>query len=305
MQINASFLTGITHSLNQLSVKEQSLTDELSSGLSVNSLSDNPVAAGENVTLSSLLQQDVSYQQASTTVTSVLQVQDSAVGSVISQLTQAISVATQGSNGTQNPAELSTLTSELSGIRAEVLSLANTSFQGSYIFAGSKGSTEPFTLAASSVANQPSSVTYQGDSNLSYLQAPDGSKVPITSDGSSFFLNNTAGATNILGNLNLLVSAFQNGNSKAIGSLTGTLQAAVTFLSTQRAGVDTSLSDITTEQKSIQSQSTQLTVQQTGLMGADPAQVATSLSTTETQQTGLEDAIAALEKQGSLFNLIT
>ena len=304
MQINASYLAGLTDSLNQLTTREQTLTNELSSGLAVNSLSDNPVAAGENVTLSALLQQDVSYQQASTGVSSVLQVKDSAVGSVISQLTQAITVATQGSNGTQNAAETETTTTELSGIRAEILSLANTTFQGSYLFAGSKGSTEPFTLSASSIGAQPASVSYQGDSHVSYLQAPDGSNIPITTDGSALFLNNAPGATNILGTLSQLISAFQNGDGATVTSLTGTLNGSVTFLSTQRANIDDALSNIKTEQNSVTSQSTQLTVEQTALMGSDTAQVATSLSTTENQQTGLEDAIAALEKQGSLFNLL-
>ena len=304
MQISASFLAGLTGSLTQLTTKEQSLTNELSSGLSVNALSDNPVAAGDNVSLSALLQQDVSYQQASTNVSSVLQVQDSAVASVISQLTQAITVATQGSNGTQNASDTEATTTELTGIRAEILSVANTTFQGSYLFAGSKGQTEPFTLSASSMPTQPATVTYQGDSHISYLQAPDGSEIPITTDGSKLFLNSAAGATNILGTLNQLISAFQTGDTTAATSLTSTLNGSVSFLSTQRANIDDSLSSIKTEQSSITSQSTQLTVQQTSLMGADTAQVATALSTTENQQTGLEDAIAALEKQGSLFNLL-
>lgn len=304
MQINASYLASLTGSLNQLTTREQSLTNELSSGLAVNALSDNPVAAGENVNLSALLQQDASYQQASTSVSSVLQVQDSAVGSVISQLTQAISVATQGGNGTQNSAELETSTSELTGIRAEILSLANTTFQGSYLFAGSKGATEPFTLTASSVSTAPALVTYEGDTDISYIHGPDGSKIPITTDGSALFLNNTPGATNVLGTLNQLISAFQTGDTSTVTSLIGTLNGSVTFLSTQRATIDDSLSNLKTEQNSVTGQSTQLTVQQTALMGADSAQIATSLSSTENQQTGLEDAIAALEKQGMLFSLL-
>lgn len=304
MQISSSYLAGLTSSLNQLTTREQSLTSELSSGRAVNALSDNPVASGENVTLSALIQQDVSYQQASTTVSSVLQVQDSAVGSVISQLTQAITVATQGSNGTQNASDTAATTTELSGIRAEILSLANTTFQGSYLFAGSKGTAAPFSLSASSVSTQPASVTYQGDSHVSYLQGPDGSEIPITTDGSKLFLNTAAGATNILGTLNQLISAFQNGDTAGAASLATVLNGSVSFLSSQRANIDDSLSNIKTEQANVTSQSTQLTAQQTALMGADTAQVATSLSATETQQTGLEDAIAALEKQGSLFNLL-
>ena len=136
MQITASYLSDLTSSLNEISSSDQQLTNELSSGVRVNSLSDDPVAAGENVALSSSIRQDDSYHQATITATSKLQVTDSALGSVVSQLTQAIATATAGDNGTNNAADLASVATKLAGIRDEILSLANTSYSGSYLFRG-------------------------------------------------------------------------------------------------------------------------------------------------------------------------
>jgi len=298
MQISASYLTGLTNSLNEITLNQQSLTNELSSGIRVNALSDDPSAAGENVSLSAQLAQEVNYQQASNSVTSLLQVKDSALGSVISQLTQAISVATQGVGGTENTGDTSTIITQLSGIRDEVLSLANTTYQGNYLFSGSLGNTQPYLLDSST---NPATATYVGDSITSSLGSPDGSSVRIGTPGNAIF---SASGTNVLGTLNQLISDFTNGDTEAATSATASLTGLVAYVSQQRSGVDNSISRIAAEQGNLQSQSTQLTVQQTALMQANTAQVATSLSASETQLSALEDAIAALEKQGSLFNVI-
>jgi flagellar hook-associated protein 3 FlgL len=299
VQISASYLSSLTTTLNEITTNEQSLTNELSSGSRVNAISDDPVAVGQNVGLSNQLSQDVNYKKASDTAGSLLQVTDSALGSVVSQLTQAISLSTQGISGTENGGDISSVMTQLASLRDEVVSLANTTFQGTYIFSGTKGTTEPFSVNPST---DPETVTYQGDSTGTFLSGPDGSKVQITFPGNQIFQNSS---TNVLGTLNQLISDFKNGNTTGAQQLTNSLTTTISFIGQQRTGVDDSTSQLTDEQNQFLEQSTQLTVQQTALMQADIAQVATALSSSETQQTGLEDAIAALEKQGTLFQLIT
>ena len=63
------------------------------------------------------------------------------LGSVVSQLTQAISLATSANNGTMNASDVKSIGNQISGILNEVQSLANTSYQGQYIFAGGQTST--------------------------------------------------------------------------------------------------------------------------------------------------------------------
>ena len=136
MRVDPSYITNLVGSLDQTQANEQQLSAELSSGVSITSLSQNPVGAGENVLLLNQIQQDDSFTQSSNLVTGQLQVADSALGSVVSELTQAISLATSANNGTMNASDVQSIGNQISGILDEVQSLANTSYQGQYIFAG-------------------------------------------------------------------------------------------------------------------------------------------------------------------------
>ena len=100
MRVDPNYVTNLVTSLDQSQASEQQLTAELSSGVSITSLSQNPVASGENVLLLNQIQQDDSFTQSSSLVTGQLQVADSTLGSVVTQLTQAISLATSANNGT-------------------------------------------------------------------------------------------------------------------------------------------------------------------------------------------------------------
>jgi len=73
-------------------------------------------------------------------------VADSALGSVVTQLTSAISLATSANNGTMNSSNVKSVSTQISGILDEVESLANTSYQGQYIFAGGQTSRLPSPL---------------------------------------------------------------------------------------------------------------------------------------------------------------
>jgi flagellar hook-associated protein 3 FlgL len=184
MRVDPSYVSNLVGSLDQSQANEQQLTAELSSGVAVNSLSQNPVASGENVLLLNQIQQDDTFTQSSSLVTGQLQVADSTLGSVVSQLTQAISLATGANNGTMNATEVQAVGNQISGILDEIQSLANTSYQGQYIFAGGQTSTAPFTT---STATSPAVTTYNGDQDVNYLQTPNGQKIQLNVPGSQIF----------------------------------------------------------------------------------------------------------------------
>ncbi len=145
------------------------MSAELSSGTRFNSLSQDPVSAGENVLLLNQIQQDDSFTQSANQVTGQLQVADSALGSVVAQLTQAVSLATSANNGTMNSSNVKSIASQISGILGEVTTLANTSYQGQYIFAGGQTSTAPFSTSTST---SPAVTTYRGDRTSTTSKCP-------------------------------------------------------------------------------------------------------------------------------------
>jgi flagellar hook-associated protein 3 FlgL len=119
MRVDPSYITNLVGALNQTQSTAQQLTSELSSGVRVTSLSQDPLAAGENVLLLNQMQQDDSFTQSSTLVTGQLQVADSALGQVVNQLTQAISLATAANNGTMNATNRATIAGQLAGFAAK------------------------------------------------------------------------------------------------------------------------------------------------------------------------------------------
>jgi flagellar hook-associated protein 3 FlgL len=65
MRVDPNYNSVLAASLNSVQDTEEQLTSELSSGVSVSSLSDNPAAVGENVILLNTIQQDDTFTQSS------------------------------------------------------------------------------------------------------------------------------------------------------------------------------------------------------------------------------------------------
>jgi flagellar hook-associated protein 3 FlgL len=291
MRVDPFYISNLVGSLDQAQATEQQLSSELSSGVRVTSLSQDPVASGENVLLLNQIQQDDSFTQSANLVTGQLQVADSALGSVVSQLTQAISLATSANNGTMNSSNVKSIANQISGILNEVTSLANTSYQGQYIFAGGQTSTAPFST---STATSPAVTTYNGDSNVNYLQTPNGQKIQLNVPGSQIFTG--SGTNSVFGALNALVADYSSGTvdtNQAVNDTTA-LSTALNYVSQQRVTIDNSMTQVTAASDAVSNVQTQLTTAQTNLMQADIPSISTQLSLAETQQTALEDVIAQL-----------
>jgi flagellar hook-associated protein 3 FlgL len=300
MRVDPSYVTSLVGSLDAVQANQQQLTQELSSGVSITSLSQNPVGSGENVLLLNQIQQDDSFTENSNLVTGQLQVADSALGSVVTELTSAVSLATSANNGTMNAANVKSIGNQIAGILSEVQSLANSNYQGQYIFAGGKTATAPFST---STATTPAVTSYNGDEDVNHLELPNGQSIQLNVPGDQIFLG--SGTNSVFGALNALVSDYSSGTvdtSQAVSD-TEALSSALNFVSQQRVTIDNSITQLTSATNAATSEKTQLTAAQTNLMQADIPTVATQLSLAETQQTALEAVIAQMDSaSNSLFS---
>lgn len=299
MRVDPNYITNLATAVDQSSSEEATLTSELSSGLRVSSLQDDPVAVAESTLLGGSIAADDTFVQNASGEISRLQVADSTLGEVVTQVTTALSVAVSGNNGAAlNGSNITSIAQELSGIRDQVLSLANTSYQGQYLFGGSVGSTPPFTL---NHGTNPATATYNGDSNLQYVETPTGQKIQVNLPGSAVF--GTAGG-GVLGALNQLISDFSGGAASAtVTADTSALTSALGQLSSQRSTLDNSLSRLQSTSSYAQTDEGQLKVAQGNLVSANPADVATHLSQAETQHQALLSVITALSGT-DLFSLL-
>lgn len=294
MRVDPLYQLGLTGSLSDLKATEDSLTSQLSTGLAVQSASDDPLEASESVKLGSAIARDDAYVSAAAGVESKLQVADSALGSVVTQVTSAISLAVQGLNGTMNASDLSALGQQMAGLRDEVVSLANTSYAGGYLFSGTSAA-EPYT---NDTTQTPAVATYNGDANQQVTVTPTGQQLVTGMAGSAIF---SATGADVLGSLNALVADFSSGtvSASATDDL-NELRAGLTNVSTQRSVLDASLNTLQSTSTYATTEETDLKASQSALVSADTAQVATELSTNETQQQALL-AVMSSEGKYTLF----
>jgi len=298
MRVDPNYVRGLVVSLNNSTLAEQKLTGELSSGLAVSSLSDNPVAAGQASLLTAAISQDDSFVQAATSMQSLMQVTDSALGSVVTQLTSALSIAVEGNSGTENSSNLMSLSQQMGSIRDQVVALANSSYQGTYIFSGSDGSVQPFTVDTSTV---PATTTYNGDSNAGAVTTENGQQIQTGLAGSAVF---AAPGADVMSALNNLVADFSSGTPSPTSSADiGVLQVALSNVTQQRSILDSSLVRLQSTSSYAQTDAVNDTAAVGTLVAADPATIATQLSSVETQNQALMSVIATVEKQ-SLFDMI-
>jgi len=298
MRVDPHYVSGLVVSLNSSTLSEQQLTSELSSGLRVSSLSDDPVAAGQSSLLNSSISQDDTFVQTASTTQSLMQVADSTLSSVVTQLTSALSLSVSGNSGTASASDLTSLSQQLSSVRDQVVSLANTSYQGVYIFAGSKGSVRPFTVDTST---SPATTTYSGDSQASNVTTENGQLLQTTLAGSAVFM---APGADVMTALNNLVADFASGTVSSTSSTDiGILQTALGNVSQQQTVLGSSLDRLESASTYAQIDATNRTAEVSSLVSANPATVATQLSSAETQNQALMSVIATVEKQ-SLFSYL-
>lgn len=297
MRMDPNYNAHLVQAIGLSSANEQRLTTELGTGLRVSSISVDPAAAESNVHLSSAISRIDAFVQSSASQQSRLQVTDSTLGDVVTQVTSALSLAVQGGNGTLPQTALNALAAQVTEIRDNVVATANTSYLGQYIFSGSQGNTKPYTLDTTTT---PATATYHGDTATQTIQTPNGQSVQVNVPGSNVF---SAGGTDLLATLNQLVSDLTSGSTANVQADAAALTTALGNVTTQRAGLDSSLSRLTATTTYASTQEAGLKAQQSTLLSADPAAVATDLKSSEVQYQALLAVDAALNKT-NLFDFL-
>jgi flagellar hook-associated protein 3 FlgL len=142
---------------------------QVATGLRVNSPSDDPSASA---TMIASLAESANVDQYTTNVNTLqpqMQTADSAISSMVSSLSSAITLGTSGANGTNSTSNRQAIASQVEGLLSSIISEANTSYQGVYVFAGSETSSPPFVAA---------STTY--DSSAGSASNPLSASTPLT-----------------------------------------------------------------------------------------------------------------------------
>ncbi len=284
----------ILNGLQANTQQEDQALQQISSGQKLNSLADNPAAAASLVTLRSDSSSDTQYLQNISSLTGSLNVADSALSSVVEALTTAQSLGVEGASGTVNSTNQQALAQQIQGIQQEILGLANTSYNGEYLFSGTATTTQPYVADAAST----SGVIYNGNNNSNSVEISQGEAMPTSLPGSQIFSNAT---TNVFQSLQDLYNALNTGGD--VASATTEVQTALNYVSTQQTFYGSSVDRLNTAQTFLTQEQTQLTETESNMLDADMATAITNLTQTEITQQALLAAGGKIS-QSNLFSYL-
>ena len=214
-------------------------TQQLATGRRVNQISDDASAASSDVVSLAHSASVDQYISNGNAVLSQLQMADSAISSVVTALTSAVSLGTQGASGTMSATDRDTDATQVAGLLASVVGQANISFQGSYLFGGTQRGSAPFVQASTSFSSQNGS-TSTPLSSATALTAGSVTRISDASTGQTFTFKAAAGDT--IGTLQSAIQSAVVSGTLSAGT-NGSIDTNGKFQITSTAGIAVSSSD--------------------------------------------------------------
>ena len=215
-------ITAAANGYNQLA----NLQQQASSGKRVQSPSDDPLAW---VTVAGLQAQNgwmntylSNIQDAQTTLnTSVSLLQQ--VSNIFSQ---AQSIATQGTQPGNSATSNAALADEMDGLINQLVDVANTQQNGTYLYGGTSGNTAPFVVTSTDSQGNPLAVAYRGSEDSAEVGISQTQSVSTLYAGDQIFQSQQRGQTEITGSTGATAGT---GTDSATGKGTLTVQHTATI----------------------------------------------------------------------------
>ena len=181
---------------------------QVSTGLRMGKLSDDPLSAVAAVDEHSVLDRLDAYKGAGDAASYRLGLADNVMTDIINQLTsaQTTALSARGSEITQGTRDAAA--NELLAIRDALMSDINTQFQGAYLFSGSNVTVAPFSVTGGTIS------AYQGDNDTNAIDVGSGRAVASTFDGGAIFQGSDP--VHILDALTNLAAAITAGDQAGI-----------------------------------------------------------------------------------------
>jgi len=280
------------------------LEQQISTGNQVNQPSDNPALAGSIMQINGAIARAGSYVSNANDGMGWLSTADSTMNQVISTLQQVQqsveSVSSQTLSGSS--AGIQALADQVSKAQQTLLGLANTTYNGQAIFAGTGNATTAFDANGN----------YVGGGSAPTRTVAPGTQIAVSVTGDSVFgtgatglLSTTSGSQGILAQI---AQDLQTGTPASLASATGSglqsLNQALSTVEDQAAQLGSQYQQMTALQTQATDSQTALTSQLSNMQNVNLAQATTSL---QQQQTSYQAALWAASQlvQPSLVSFLS
>lgn len=236
------------------------LQTQLATGLRVNNLSDDPLAARRAVNAQTEIRKNDQYLVNISTTSSSLVETETSILSTVDLVQRVRELALQGNNSTNQQPQRDQIANEIDQLIESLLVEGNHITNGRYIFGGTRTNNPPF-VATRGANGDIASVAYQGNNERFQIEISDGVRVNGNEPGSALFTAAQPGSVDIF---QVFLDLRDNLRSGNVGALEGGLTDLNTaedqlLLSTSRVGalqnrfekVDANLRDITIQLRQV------------------------------------------------------
>lgn len=296
MRISPYITQDVLNALSAADNAEQTALLQLTTGKRVNQASDDPSAAAREVGISAQSGDCDQFLRSIAGISAELQTADSALNSGVTALQQAISLGVEGASGTMSQQDRAALANEVQAISQQMLGIANLSYNGKYVFAGTADSEPPYFAAAGGIV-------YQGNNSVNQVEIEAGQSVAVNQPGSQLF---SAAGANVFQALNDLAATLESNSSTTddIANATNEVRAAYDQLNSARTFYGSTVDQLNASQDFLNTEKLQLTQESSDLVGVDMNQAATNLTNAETSRNAALQAAASVGNL-SLFDFLT
>ena len=183
MRISTSMLheRAVTGVLQQQTAQLQ-LQEQIATGRRVSKPSDDPVASAAAVNLEQAKALNLQWGTNAANAESALALEEQGLGDATRILQDIKTLTIQSGNAALQNSDRASIASEIRGLYDELLGVANrTDGNGSYLFSGYQGSTQPFSESS------PGVVSYAGDDGKRLVQIGAQRRVAIGDSGADIF----------------------------------------------------------------------------------------------------------------------
>lgn len=244
---------------------------QVATGQRVNVPSDDPAAAAANLQSLAESANVDRYTQNGDAVLSQAQMADSALSNVVGELNQAITLGTQGADGSMTSEDRAAIATQVQSLLSQVVSQANTTFNGVSLFAGTAAAVPAFASDSTS----PTGYSYQGNSSVNSAAVGDNLQVNVNVPGDQIFTNSNG---NVLGSLSQLISALGSGSTTDIGDAVSAVRDGLTNVSQQRVLYAGVVNQVNAQESYLSQETISLTSQQQSLTGVDMSTAVSNLT---------------------------
>lgn len=162
--MTSKFLSNMKRNLNNMST----IQNQLASGKEILRTSQNPFAATRNKQLANQISDNEQYNANIKDTSNWLDTTDTALSQAGNIMARIKELMVKAGNGAYSEDEIATIKNEVVEKSKELAQIMNTTFDGAYIFGGTKGTTKPVTVDA--------------DGNLSYADTNE-NRLPCDTNG--------------------------------------------------------------------------------------------------------------------------